>query len=90
MEPPKRGHYGDRHLSSLGCPLAQQGLQWLGLSVCVCAWISVKSNLTYGASVRLENTATYSAGKRGQNICGDLPKMTVFKSYAARKERKSQ
>ena len=35
-------------------------------SVCV----SVKSHLTYGASVRPENAVTYSAGNKGQNICG--------------------
>ena len=38
----------------------------MGLSVCV----SVKSNLTYGTSVRLENAVTYSVGNEGQNICG--------------------
>ena len=31
---------------------------------------SVKSHLTYGASVRPENAVTYSAGNEGQNICG--------------------
>ena len=36
--------------------------------LCVC--VSVKSHLTYGASVRPENAVTYSAGKEGQNICG--------------------
>ena len=51
-------------------------------SVC----LSVKSHLTYGA----ENAVTYSAGNKGQNICGDLPEMTAFKSYAAKHERKSQ
>ena len=35
-------------------------------SVCV----SVKSHLTYGASVRPENAVTYSAGNEGQTICG--------------------
>ena len=35
-------------------------------SVCV----SVKSHLTYGASVRPENAVTYSAGNEGQKICG--------------------
>ena len=38
----------------------------MGLSVCV----SVKSNLTYGASGRPENAVTYSAGNEGQKICG--------------------
>ena len=37
-------------------------------SVCVC--VSVKSHLTSGASVRPENTVTYSAGNGGQKICG--------------------
>ena len=32
--------------------------------------VSVKSHLTYGASVRPENAVTYSAGNEGQNICG--------------------
>ena len=52
-------------------------------SVCV-------SHLTYGASVRPENAATYSAGNEGQNICGDLAETTAFKSYAAKHEQKSQ
>ena len=55
-------------------------------SVC----LSVKSHLTYGASVRPENAVTYSAGNEGQKICGDLPETTAFKSYAAKHERKSQ
>ena len=40
---------------------------WVCLSVCV----SVKSHLTYGASVRPENAVTYSAGNEGRKICGD-------------------
>ena len=32
--------------------------------------VSVKSHLTYGASVRPENAVTYSAGNEGQKICG--------------------
>ena len=55
---------------------------WVCLSVCVC--VSVKSHLTYGASVRPENAVTYSAGNEGQKICGDLPETTAFKSYAAK------
>ena len=57
-----------------------------------CSWVclSVKSHLTYGASVRPENAVTYSASNEGQNICGDLPETTAFKSYAAKHERKSQ
>ena len=35
-------------------------------SVC----LSVKSHLTYGASVHPENAVTYSAGNEGPNICG--------------------
>ena len=38
-------------------------------SVCV----SVKSHLTYGASVRPENAVTYSAGNEGQKICRVFP-----------------
>ena len=34
-------------------------------SVCVCVCVSVKSHLSSGASVRPENTVTYSAGKGG-------------------------
>ena len=30
----------------------------------------VQSHLTSGTSVRPENAITYSAGNRGQNICG--------------------
>ena len=52
--------------------------------------VSVKSHLTYGASVRPENAVTYSTGNEGRNICGDLPQTTAFKSYAAKHERKSQ
>ena len=40
------------------------------LSVCLSVCLSVKSHLTAGASVRPANTVTYSAGKRGQKICG--------------------
>ena len=58
--------------------------------VCVCVCLSVKSHLTYGASVRPENAVTYSTGNEGQKICGDLPETTAFKSYAAKHERKSQ
>ena len=39
-------------------------------SVCVSVCLSVKSHLTYGASVRPENAVTYSAGNEGQKICG--------------------
>ena len=42
----------------------------MGLSVCVCVCLSVKSHLTYGASVCPENAVTYSAGNEGQKICG--------------------
>ena len=40
-------------------------------SVCVCVSVN-KSHLTSGASVRPENTVTYSAGNGGRNICGDF------------------
>ena len=38
--------------------------------MCVSVCLSVKSHLTSGLSVRLENPVTYSAGNGGQNICG--------------------
>ena len=56
------------------------------MSVC----LSVKSHLTYEASVRPENAVMYPAGNEGQKICGDLPETTAFKSYSAKHERKSQ
>ena len=56
----------------------------------VCLSVCVKSHLTYGASVRPENAVTYSAGNKGQKICGDLPVTTAFKSCTAKHERKSQ
>ena len=42
----------------------------MGRSVClcVCVCVSVKSHLTSGAFVRLENTVMYSAGNEGENI----------------------
>ena len=52
------------------------------VSVCLCVRLSVKSHLTYGASVRPENAATYSAGNEGQIICGDLPETTAFGSHS--------
>ena len=69
---------------------AQRGLQWLGLSVCLSVCLSVKSHLTYGASVHPEKAVTYSAGNKGQKTCRDLPETTAFKSYATKHERKSQ
>ena len=62
----------------------------MGLSVCVCVCLSVKSHLTYGASVRPENAVTYSAGNEDQKICRDFPETTAFKSNAAKHKRKSQ
>ena len=47
---------------------------------CLCVCVSVKSNLTSGASARPENTVTYSAGKEGQKICGVFSETTPFKS----------
>ena len=59
-------------------------------SVCLSVCVSVKSHLTYGASVHPENAATYSVGNEGQKVSGDLPETTAFRSYAAKHERKSQ
>ena len=55
---------------------AQRGLWNL---VCV----SVKSHLTSGASVRPENTVTYSAGNGGQKICGFFSETTPLQRYTA-------
>ena len=90
--PPIRNVVGDElQLLTLGAH-AQRGLRYLGLSVCVCVCVcvSVKSNLTSGASVRPENTVTYSAGNGGQNICGVFFETAPFKSYGVKRKRKSQ
>ena len=57
-------------------------------SCLVCVFVI--RHLISGVSVHPENAVTYSAGNKGQKICGDLPEMTVFKSYATKHERKSQ
>ena len=49
--------------------------------VCVSVCLSVKPNLTPGASVHPENTVTYSAGNGGQKICGIFSETASFKSY---------
>ena len=46
--------------------------------VCVCVCPSVKS---FGASVRPENTVTYSAGNEGRNIRGVFAENASFQSY---------
>ena len=51
------------------------------MSVCVC--VSVKSHLTSGASVRPENTVTYSAGNGGRKICGDFSETAPLQRYTA-------
>ena len=38
----------------------------VSVCVCVCVCVSVKSHLTFGASVRPENAVTYSVGNKGQ------------------------
>ena len=38
--------------------------------MCLSVCLSVKSHLTYGASVRSENAVTYSTDNGGQKICG--------------------
>ena len=48
------------------------------MSVC----LSVKSHLTSGASVRRENSATYSADNEGQNICGVFPEIPPFPRWS--------
>ena len=58
--------------------------------MCVCVCLSVKSHHTSGASVRPENTVTYSAGNGGQKICGVFFETAPFKSYGVKRKRKSQ
>ena len=70
--------------------MRSEGYSSRSVCVCVSVCLSVKSHLTYEASVGPENAVTYSAGNEGQNICGDLPETTAFKSYSAKHERKSQ
>ena len=41
-------------------------------------------------SNRAVNERAYLVACERQKICGDLPETTVFKSYAAKHERKSQ
>ena len=59
-------HYPRRACAQRGLPSARMRSEGY------CSWVclSVKSHLTYGASVRPENAVTYSAGNEGQNICG--------------------
>ena len=49
--------------------------------MCVCVCLSVKSHLTSGASVRPENSATYSVGNEGQKNCGVFSETPSFQSY---------
>ena len=53
--------------------------------MCVC--VSVKSHLTFGASLRPENTVAYSVGNRGQKIFFEN---ALFKSYEVKHKPKSQ
>ena len=51
------------------------------VTVVVRVCLSVKSNLTSGASVRPENSVTYSMGNEGQKICGDFSETTPLQRY---------
>ena len=53
---------------------------WVCVSVCLC--LSVKSHLTSGASVRPENSVTYS-GNGGRKVCGDFSETTALQRYTA-------
>ena len=55
-------------LLTLGAHAQEGYCSWDCLSLCVC--VSVKSHIASGASVRPENTLTYSADNEGQKICG--------------------
>ena len=49
--------------------------------MCVSVCLSVKSHLTFGASVRPENAVMYSAGNGGRKICGVFSETASFQSY---------
>ena len=66
------------HLLTLGAHV-QRG--FLKLSMCVC--VSVKSHLTYGASVLPENSVIYSTGNKGQKICEDFSETAPLHIYTA-------
>ena len=51
--------------------------------MCVCVCLSAKSYLTSGASVRRENTATYSVVNNGQKICGVFSKTAPLPRLSA-------
>ena len=51
------------------------------LGLCVC--VSVKSHLTSGVSVCPPNTVMYSAGNKGQKICGDFSETAPLQRYTA-------
>ena len=55
----------------------------MGLCVCLSVCLSVKSHLTSGASVRPENTVTYSGGNGGRKICGDFSETAPLQRYTA-------
>ena len=59
-------------------------------SVCLCVYLSVKSHLTSGASVRPENTVVYSAGNGDKKNCGVFFETAPFKSYGVKRKLKSQ
>ena len=53
------------------------------VSVCVSVCPLSYAHLTSGASVRPENTVTYSAGNGGQNICGVFSEVHAHYSIRA-------
>ena len=53
------------------------------VTVVVRVCVSVKSYLTSGASVRPENSVTYSTGNEGKNICGDFSQTAPLQRYTA-------
>ena len=55
--------------------------------VSVSVSLSVKSHLTFRASVGPETTVTYSAGNGGQKICGVFFETVPFKSYGVKRKR---
>ena len=63
------------------CDIVKVMLLCVCVCVCVFVCVSVKSHLTSGASVCLENTVTYSAGNGGQKICRAFSETASFRLW---------
>ena len=55
--------------SCFGACAARVTVVCVCVCVCVCTCVCLLTNITYGASLRAENTVTCSAGKEDKGIC---------------------